>query len=126
MRHKSVQLARCSVAATSRVREATVAPRIALHIRIGRLTMQGYSPAQQKRFTRALQFSLGELAERGGAGQWSAARALRMNRLDAGRLPAGATPEAAARQIATRLFAGLTQAQATGRSTRGSREEDHA
>lgn len=126
MRHRSAPSARHTFAAIpDRAREATPAPGTALHIKIGRLTIQGYSSAEQKRFTSALQSSLSELARRSG-GQLSAAKALRMNRLDAGRLSAGATPEAAARQIATRLFARLAQAQTTRRTTRHSGEENHA
>jgi hypothetical protein len=83
------------------------APSPAVNFNIGGLTMEGYAPAEQKRFTQSLQSRLTELAKAHHQSDWSAG--LRMNRLDAGQLPVGATPEQAARHIALQIFSKITQ-----------------
>ncbi len=103
MRHKNAPAARnLQTPDTSR----GSAP--ALHIRIGRLTLEGYSVAEQKRFTNSLQSSLKELARHSGHDSWRNHNGLKVDRVDAGQLPGGATPEAAARHVATRVFAQFT------------------
>jgi len=98
----------------------------ALRFNIDRITMEGYSAGEQKRFIQALQSNLAELARSIGGNQWSAVRRLALDRLDAGRLPHDATPEIAARQIATRIRGGLTKTQGTTRIARQQEEEGHA
>ena len=78
------------------------APSPRVNFQIGWLTMEGYAPAEQKRFTRSLQSRLGDLVKTHSASEWSAG--LRMNHLDVGRLPAGASPEEMARHIALQIL----------------------
>jgi hypothetical protein len=97
-----------------------------VHFKIDRLTVEGYSVADRKRFTHSLKSNLAKLAQTHSDNQWVAANGLTMNHLDAGQLPVDATPEAAALQIATRIFAGLTQAQPARQITKQSGGKDHA
>jgi hypothetical protein len=78
--------------------------------------MDGYSAADEKRFTHSLKLKLADLARRHSDLLWSETNGLTMNRLDAGQLPSGASPEDAARQIAARIFAKLTQKQTPAQS----------
>src|SRR5215469_16949903 len=87
-----------------------------LHFKIGRITTDGYSVAEQKQFTHSIKLKLAELARKHSDHPWSEANGLTMNRLDAGQLRSGASPEDAARQIAARIFAKLTQKQTPGES----------
>ena len=85
------------------------APSIGLHVNIGRITLEGYTPADRRRFAYALQSSLTGLARTPNSSRWPAVPALRMNHLDAGQLPPGASPEEAARHVARQIFATLTR-----------------
>jgi hypothetical protein len=87
------------------VRPAGANPRT-VHFEIGRITMHGFSPAQQRRFLASLQASLAEWAASGVDG-WPADGARRVGRLDAGALRPGASPEEAAARITTRLRAAV-------------------
>ena len=129
MRHKTApsQIAgRHSSQPTKREGTEHASSTTALHFKIDRITMEGYSAGEQKRFTQALQSNLAELVRSIGGNQWSAVKRLALDRLDAGRLPLHATPETAARQIATRIVEGLTKVQATSRIARQQEEEGHA
>jgi hypothetical protein len=86
-------------------RRATLAPR-AVHFDIGRVTLDGYSPAQQARFVTALRARLIGLAAT-DTPVWPADGPRRRAHLDAGVLPAGAAPEQAAEQVAAALLAHL-------------------
>src|SRR5438874_2036006 len=109
MRHKNLPAARSPQTPATHTANANhgVQPRgsaPALHIRIERLTLEGYSIAEQKRFSNSLQSTLAELGRNSRHSAWRNAGGLRLNRLDAGSLPEGATPEIAARNLATRIF----------------------
>ena len=118
MRHRAAPLSRRSALHSSALAYDAV-PRstgTALHFKIGRITMDGYSAADQKRFTYSLKLKLADLARRESDLLWSETNGLTMNRLDAGQLPSGASPEDAARQIAARIFSKLTQKQTPAQS----------
>jgi len=124
MRHKTAPAPRRSnghLATASQNARPGHAPRqnaksaLDVHFNIRRLTIEGYSSAEQERFTRSLRAHLSALAQDSHQHQWSSANGLAMNRLDAGGLAPGATPETAARRIATRIFAGLAQAEVLGK-----------
>ena len=80
-----------------------------LHFQIGRITLHGYAPADQKRFSDSLQSSLAEFAHARREVPWTGAAKLRIAHLDAGELRAGASPEEAARHVAAQLFARLSK-----------------
>jgi hypothetical protein len=86
-----------------RAAPAASPPRL-LHFNVGRITLEGYSPSEQRRFRAALESNLARL-ERNFSG--GAARDLTLHHLDAGQL-AIAGPEAAARRIAARIVAALS------------------
>lgn len=75
-----------------------------LHFNIGRITLHGYSGAEQRRFQSSLESNLAHLARGAHSG---IAQELSLKHLDVGQLPAGATPEVAGRHIATRIVAAL-------------------
>jgi hypothetical protein len=120
MRHRTTPLSRRSGQHPSALAHGaaprTTAPASALHFKIDRITVDGYSAADQKQFAHSLKSNLAELARRHSDHTWHEANGLTMDRLDAGQLPTGASPEDAARQIAARIFAKLTQKQIPGRS----------
>ena len=76
----------------------------AVRFNIDRITLHGYSRAEQRRFQSSLETHLIRLAD-------DASRRVVKNHtlkhLDAGQLPAGTTPEAAALHIAERIVATL-------------------
>jgi hypothetical protein len=118
MRHRTAPVSRRSGQDASALADG-VAPRSAapgstLHFKIDRVTVSGYSAADQKQFTHSLRLSLAELAPRHHGHVWSEANRLTIGRLDAGQLPPGASLEEAARQIAARLFAKLIPGQSRG------------
>lgn len=118
MRHRAAPFSRRSAPHSSAL-ASDAAHRSAatmLHFKIGRVTMDGYSLAEQRQFTHSIKLKLAELARRHSDHPWSEANGLTMNRLDAGELRSGASPEDAARQIAARIFAKLTQKQTPGQS----------
>jgi hypothetical protein len=78
----------------------------AVHVDVGRLTLEGYSPAQRARFVSSLQARLTELAASGGS-DWLAAAQRPLAHLDAGTLRPGAAPEEAAQRVASTLGAHL-------------------
>jgi len=80
-----------------------------LHINIQRLTLTGYTPAQQQRFVLTLESTFKQLAA--NQTHWPSAPLIRLANMDAGRLRTGATPEDAARQLAMKLFGTLTPSQ---------------
>jgi hypothetical protein len=118
MRHRTAPLSRRSgqhpsaLAQDSAPRSTATAS--ALHFKIDRISVVGYSAADQKQFTHSLKLNLAELARRHGDFAWSETNGLTISRLDGGRLSTGASPEDAARQIAARIFATLTQKQIPG------------
>jgi hypothetical protein len=69
--------------------------------------MEGYAPAEQKRFTQSLQSRLHDMVKTHGTFGWSGG--LRMNRLDVERLPAVGSPEELARHIALQIFSKITR-----------------
>jgi hypothetical protein len=68
-----------------------------LHFNIRRLTLHGYSRADQARFTRTLRAELAKLSAKATPGD------PRIERLDAGEMGSGVSPEEAARRIARRI-----------------------
>jgi hypothetical protein len=90
-------------------------PAVAVHFKIERLSLTGYSTAERERFTRSLRSHLSVLAQETDQRSWSQARESPIERVDAGWLPRGATPETAARQIARRILDGLGQEQEASR-----------
>jgi hypothetical protein len=94
---------------------------------IGAITLHGYSPAQQDRFTRSLRAELAELAAGPEAAQAAASPAPPpARRLDAGVLRAGATPEEAAGRVAAALRAHLAaEGAAPGGPERPGQEDSH-
>lgn len=86
-------------------RRVSAAPR-AVHFDIGRLTLEGYSPAQRARFVSSLRARLTELAGSDDRA-WLTAGQRRLGRLDAGALRAGAAPEEAAQRVAATLLGHL-------------------
>jgi hypothetical protein len=120
MRHRTAPQSRGSgqlpsTLARGTTPQATV-PASALHFKIGRITVDGYSAADQRQFTHSLESNLTELGRMHIDHTWSEATRLTMKRLDAGQLPVGASPEDAARQIAMRIFAKLAQLQISQQS----------
>jgi hypothetical protein len=84
-------------------------PSPALRIGIERVTLHGFTRADQRRFTRSLETSLAEMAAAHRDHDWGPlGRRLHIRSLDAGRLRPGASAEAAARQVARALFDQLT------------------
>jgi len=83
---------------------ASPQPTGALHFNIGRITLDGYSGAEQRRFQSSLETHLARLG-RNASGR--TAKELTLKHLDAGEPPPGATPEATARHIAARIVAAL-------------------
>jgi hypothetical protein len=95
---------------------AGAAPVPRLHLGIERVTLHGFTAAQERRFTRSLAASLAEMAAAHCDRDWRAlGPAARIRRVDAGELRPGESAERAARHVARALFAELT-----GR-TRGAR-----
>jgi hypothetical protein len=89
------------------------APR-AVHFEIGRITLPGYSPAQQARFVSSLRTRLAGLASGEGAAEsraqgrgFPALTPRRIGHLDAGVLRPGAPPEEAAERVAAALLAAV-------------------
>jgi hypothetical protein len=113
MRHRSAPAWRPSGHVQSTPAPPT-APSPALRFQIGRITVEGFTRADQLRFESSLRSSLSELAHAHNHYAWSAADGLNVSRLDAGRLHPGASPEEAARQIAKRIFATLSQQSGGG------------
>jgi hypothetical protein len=88
---------------------AGAAPAPGLHLGIERVTLHGFTAAQERRFTRALAANLAELAGAHRDHDWRAlGPAARIRRLDAGELHPGESAEGAARHVARALFAELT------------------
>lgn len=76
-----------------------------INFRIERLTLEGYTRADQTRFTRAFERSLRELASHARGVDWAAATGA--DRINAGTLLPGATPEQAARHTARQIVLSL-------------------
>jgi hypothetical protein len=74
-----------------------------IHFSIGRITLHGYSSADQRRFTNSLQRSLGELVESHHDYDWSATSSLKIRKLSGGTLNPGASPEEAATHVARKI-----------------------
>ncbi|HEY4048398.1 MAG TPA: hypothetical protein VGM27_16155 [Acidobacteriaceae bacterium] len=108
MRHHSAPARSRSVRVQSAAAPHTAAAP-ALHFQIGRITAEGFTRGDQKRFESSLRSSLAELAHAHNPHEWSASAGLKVSRLDGGRLRPGASPEEAARQIANRIFATLRE-----------------
>ena len=88
---------------------AGAAPAPGLHVGIERVTLHGFTTAQERRFTRSLAASLAEMAAAHRDHDWHAlGPAVRLRRLDAGELPPGESAEGAACHVARALFAELT------------------
>jgi hypothetical protein len=120
MRHRTAPLSRRSGQHPSAL-DHDAAPRStatasALHFKIDRITMDGYSAAAQKQFTHSLKSNLADLARKHSDHAWSEANGLTMNRLDAWQLPTDGSPEDAAWRISARIFAMLTQKLIPGES----------
>ena len=86
----------------------SMAPRPRLHFKINRITLEGFSAADQSRFTHSLRSNLTELMQSYRDHSWFEAEELRPSNI--GLLGAGASPEDAARQAAT-IIAKLTRRQ---------------
>jgi hypothetical protein len=88
---------------------AGAAPSPALHVGIERVTLHGFTAAQERRFTRSLAASLAEMTAAHRDHDWrSLGPVARIRRLDAGELRPGESAEGAARHVARALFAQLT------------------
>jgi hypothetical protein len=74
-----------------------------IHFNIGRITLHGYTTANQRSFTNSLQRSLGELVEARRDYDWSNATSLRIRKMSGGKLNPGASPEEAAMQVARQI-----------------------
>lgn len=72
-----------------------------LHFQIDRLTMHGYSNADQRRFVHSLERQLASLVRH--TATWPAASRI-LGSLEAIRLRPGASPEEASRLLARRIF----------------------
>jgi hypothetical protein len=77
-----------------------------VHFDIGRITLHGYSPADQTRFVGALRTQLTDQATNSGR-NWLAEQ--QVAHVDGGTLPAGMTPEQAAQRIAARIWSSATE-----------------
>jgi hypothetical protein len=87
----------------------TASPAPALHVGIDRVTLHGFTAADERRFTRSFEANLAELAAAHGDRDWrSFGLVARIRRLDVGELRPGESAEGAARQVARALFAELT------------------
>jgi hypothetical protein len=73
-----------------------------IHFEIRSITLQGFSPGQQRRFISTLRSSLAELGARGGS-DWMASGGATMRHLDAGAVGPGAGPEETAKRVASRI-----------------------
>jgi hypothetical protein len=82
-----------------------------LHFKIDRITCEGYSAADQRRFTFFLKSNLTRLAE--NAPGWSELSGLNIDRLKAESSVSAASPEQAARQIAALVLGRITQGKST-------------
>ena len=88
---------------------AGAAPAPGLHLGIERVTLHGFTAAQERRFTRALAANLAAMAAAHHDHDWHALGPVaRIRRLDAGELRPGESAEGAARHVARALFAELT------------------
>ena len=76
-----------------------------INFRIERLTLEGYTRADQARFTRTLEKTLRDLVTAAPGFDWAAATGA--DRIDAGTLLSGTTPERAARHTARQIFLNL-------------------
>ena len=74
-----------------------------LHLNISRIAVEGLEPGGQKRFVRALQAGLTELAQRPALRDTLRAEPLDLRNLRAGTMRSGATPEDAAKQVVRSL-----------------------
>ncbi|MGO9237005.1 MAG: hypothetical protein ACLP4V_24135 [Methylocella sp.] len=80
-----------------------------LRFGVNRITLQGFTGVDQRRFTRSLEVKLAELAAAHRGFDWSTAGSrLSIKSLNAGALPPGAGMEEAAQQVAAALFVYLT------------------
>lgn len=84
-----------------------------LHFQIDRLTMQGYSKGDQRRFVHSLERQLASLARHTAA--WPAASRV-LGSLEAIRLRPGASPEEASRLLARRIFSVFVSRGESGRN----------
>ena len=78
----------------------------AVHFEIGRVTLHGFSAANQERFVRSLEDSLRDVGA-GGDTEWPATGRRTVARLDGGVLHPGASPEQAAGLVAATLRASI-------------------
>jgi len=78
----------------------------ALHIHIDRMVVEGLPLMGQRRFVRALETQLTQMANDGLPNVFTGG-ARHIPAVDAGRLRAGATPEQAASQVTAALRSGL-------------------
>jgi hypothetical protein len=78
-------------------------PPASVRVAIDRITLHGYSPAQQARFVASLQASLTALDAAGSVPRGGQS----LGRLEAGVLRAGATPEEAAERIGAAIRTAL-------------------
>ena len=80
-----------------------------VHIDIQRLSLHGYTQAQQRRFIQALEVAIRSFASE--QARWSLVRPMHIAHLDAIHPGAGANPEESARQLAQQLFGKLGGSQ---------------
>lgn len=95
MRHKPLTSLR------SQPRRAVEAPPAPVRVEIGRLTIEGYTRAQQRLFTKSFHESLHAMATSLDPQQANANRAIR--RLDFGSLKAGASAKDSGHELARRI-----------------------
>jgi hypothetical protein len=78
-----------------------------LHLHIDRIVVEGLPESGQRRFMRALEAQLHELADGGIADAFTRNTRKRIQALNAGQLRAGATPEQAAAQVVRSIRQGV-------------------
>ena len=95
-----------------------------LHLHIDRIVVEGLSPAEQRRFSHALDQELRLLAQSGVADQFEHNTRRQVRSLNAGVLQPGASGVKAAKQVAASIRNSLTrgQNQSAGTAMRGGGE----
>ena len=88
-----------------------------LHLEIDRIVVEGLPESGQRRFVRALEAQLHELAESGIADSFTRNMRKRVQELNAGQLRPGATPEQAAAQVARSIRQSVFPAGQAARQT---------
>ncbi|OOG37429.1 hypothetical protein [Rhodanobacter sp. C05] len=81
-----------------------------VHINIGKLSLHGYNPSQQRRFMQALQSALRQHAAEHG--EWSSLSNRHLAQLPALQARPGMSPEDAAKKLVRQLFDRLDQRDA--------------